>query len=295
MQIRISLYKSQIELQTDNENVQKRFIESNYEWSKYIYAFFNRISLFHPIYKKIQEFEDACNGIGENLNMQETVAVLKKALMQIELSDQHEVREYWNNVGCVITQFVKEEELTDRDMFRSMTNDICESQTEYVESIIACLNLLKTNFSRFEKIANRSTISQFFHDVWAGCRDALVSTVIDIVMKVSIGDIVIQWNNSQKLNDNDFVHLFIETMEAFIDETPKLILTIDDMLNIVYVKHMHIKTAQDLQTLSQIRDCYTRGANGEDVLNQWESRMNGIHIDSTVNEKIHEFLNVTKN
>ncbi len=295
LQTRVSLYKSQIELQTHNEDIQNRFIESNFKWNQYIYVYFNRISLFHPVYKKIREFHDACEGISENLNKKEVVAALKKALDQIDLSNQNEVREYWDHVGGILTQFVREEELTDSTIFHSITANIYESQTEYIESIIDCLNLLKENFSRFEKIANRSAASQFIHNFLSGCKDIFVATIIDIITGNTIGDVIVQWANSKKLSDSDFIKLYIETIDAFIEEAPKLILKIDDLLSAVYVKHMHIKAMQDLQFLSQIRKCTMTGVNGENVLKQWNNKMNSIHIDPAVHEKIQEYLNISKN
>ncbi len=295
LQNRISAYKSQIEIQVYNEDIQKRFIESNFEWNHYLYAYFNRISMFHPVYKKIREFNDVCNRINENSSKKEFVAELRKALDQIDLSNQLEVQEYWSNLGCVLAQFIGKDELNDSKALHSMTVDIYESQTEYIKNIIECLNLLKDNFSRFEKIANRSALVQFIHDFWSGCKDAFAATVIDIITDNPIGDIIVQWAESKKLNDSDFVQLYIETMEAFIDEAPKLILKIDDMLSVVYIKYMHLKTAQDLQILSNIRECTTKGEQAENILNKWENKMNSIHVDLTVHERIKEFMNMAKN
>lgn len=295
LQQTIKKLQSQIELQIHNEDIQKRFIESNFEWNHYIYAYFNRISMFHPVYKKIREFNDACSEINDNSGKIEIVTGLKKALDQIELSNQFEVQRYWYNIGCVLAQFSYSDELKVSEIFRSMTADIYESQTEYIKSIIECLNILKDNFYRFEKIVNRSAISQFFHDLWSGCKDAFASTIIDILTGDFVGDVIVQWANSQKLNDYDFVKLYIETMKAFVDEAQKLILKIDDILSVVYIKYIHIKAEQDLQILSYIRDCSTKGKSADSVLNQWNDKMNSIHIDLSVHEKIQEFLNISKN
>lgn len=290
LQSTISSYESQLRIYDYNRQIKENFVRSNLELSQFIYIYINKISVFHPVYRKILQFNVEFNEIDEKFDKKEVVSYLQRAIKSIDFSNKSEVYEYWLEIADVLGNITKEKNSTTGNIFRSLLENIYESQKNYINSIIECYTIIENNFEHFEKIITRGFFNNILRGTWKFLGNVFLSVFIDMTTNSQMGDVMVQWKNSNELSDDDFVKLYLETLKEFVNEAQTLILLIDDKLSIIYLKFLAIKSKQDLKILDMIDECSNNQEKGDEIFAEWENKIKNLSINETIKKEIQNII-----
>lgn len=230
------------------------------------------IVYYNPIHTRITSFQNEINDIDDNLKKKEFANKFGECLNELNFSDiEQQIQDFKETiVGVLYTPFheigekvlgihdVKQGEIFCEKTLHSI-DEIFASRMSDIESIGDLYQILTSNYERWRKILSRSWLGQLFHDLW----EELKVTMINQEYGLNLGDILRSWEESYNLSESDFVGLYNNTIQKFIEMSFFFTRNMDIDFTVI---EMLYQEYQDIENSLLHKKIQTELTTGDDIM-----------------------------
>ncbi len=206
------------------------------------------IVYYNPVHASITTFSDDLSLIDKELKRKEVATLFGNCLAQVNFINlEAQIKAFEKRVISLLYSPFRDfegEEPSASDPFKReefqqlisarMTRIMSLRQPD-LENIEKLYHILNAHYDRWKKILSRSWIQNLLKVTW----DGLKRGIIDRESEAVLGSLLQAWEHSEELSDNDFVQLYSNTVQSFINTSVDFSKNLDidfTALEIIYQK-----------------------------------------------------------
>jgi len=244
------------------------------------------IVYYNPIHTRITSFQNGINNIDDNLKKKEVANKFGDCLNELNFSNiEQQIQDFKETiVGVLYTPFheigekqlgihnVKQGEIFCEKTLHSI-DEIFASRMTDIESIGDLYQILTNNYERWKKILSRSWFGQLFHDLW----EELKVTIINQEYGLNLGEILRSWEESYNLSDSDFVGLYNNTIQKFIEMSYLFTRNMDIDFTVIEMLYQEYQEIENSLLHKKIQTVLTTGDDIMGIYSIWrETQTNSL-------------------
>jgi hypothetical protein len=233
----------------------------------------------NPIHRYIVDFKNKINEIDTNLELKKMVNIWGQSLDEIDFSDiNNDLRGFVGatiELLCVPLRNVSEKlldtytpeqsELFCDTLSKSIT-DIIVSRENDIEGILRLYQILTSNFNKCKKIVSPH---QWLKDALIGFLKGMAIGFMGVYTDLRAESFISLWDKSNELNDEEFVRLYYNTINKFIEASFEFARNLD--IDFIAVETLYQKYQEEAHSSLQqkIQMSLIAGDNIQNLYSTW--------------------------
>lgn len=186
------------------------------------------IVYYNPIHIRITSFNNDINNIDDNLKKKEIAIKFGECLTNLDFSDIEEQLEEFSKLIVKLLYYPFHEvgksdleihnaekgHLFCQKIAKEMRDILTLRKTD-IETIGELYQILNTYYDRWKEILSSPWWKKMFRAAWEGIKIGVINQEYGF----NLGDVLHSWEESYNLSDDDFVNLYTNTIQKFIESS----------------------------------------------------------------------------